>query len=31
LGIHGLDERIPAKSFQDGVDVLESMLRDLAG
>jgi acetylornithine deacetylase/succinyl-diaminopimelate desuccinylase-like protein len=31
LGIHGLDERIPAKSFHDGVDVLESMLRDLAG
>jgi acetylornithine deacetylase/succinyl-diaminopimelate desuccinylase-like protein len=31
LGIHGLDERIPAKSFHDGVDVLEMMLRDLAG
>ncbi len=31
LGIHGLDERLPVKSFHDGVDVLESMLRDLAG
>ena len=31
LGIHGLDERIPVKSFHDGVDVLELMLRDLAG
>jgi acetylornithine deacetylase/succinyl-diaminopimelate desuccinylase-like protein len=31
LGVHGLDERLPVKSFHDGVDVLESMLRDLAG
>ena len=31
LGIHGLDERLPVRSFHDGVDVLESMLRDLAG
>ena len=31
LGIHGLDERIPTKAFHDSIDVLESMLRDLAG
>ena len=31
LGIHGLDERLGVKSFHDGVDVLEMMLRDLAG
>ena len=31
LGIHGLDERLPVRSFHDGIDVLESMLRDLAG
>ena len=31
LGIHGLDERIPAKSFHDSIDVLEMMLRELAG
>ena len=31
LGIHGLDERVPAKAFHDSIDVLESMLRDLAG
>lgn len=31
LGGHGLDERVPAKAFHDSIDVLESMLRDLAG
>ncbi len=31
LGFHGLDERIPVKAFHDSIDVLESMLRDLAG
>ena len=31
LGFHGLDERVPAKAFHDSIDVLESMLRDLAG
>lgn len=31
LGYHGLDERIPVKAFHDSIDVLESMLRDLAG
>lgn len=30
LGIHGLDERLAVKSFHDGIDVLEMMLRDLA-
>lgn len=31
LGAHGLDERIPAKAFHDSIDVLEMMLRELAG
>ena len=31
LGIHGLDERIPAKAYHDSIDVLEMMLKDLAG
>ena len=31
LGGHGLDERIPAKAFHDSIDVLEMMLRELAG
>lgn len=30
-GIHGLDERVLAKGFHDSIDVLEMMLRDLAG
>lgn len=30
-GIHGLDERVLARGFHDSIDVLESMLRDLAG
>ena len=30
-GIHGLDERVLAKGFHDSIDILEMMLRDLAG
>lgn len=30
-GVHGLNERIPIKSFHDQIDMLEEMLRDLAG
>lgn len=30
-GIHGLDERVLAKGFHDSIDVLEMMLRELAG
>lgn len=28
---HGLDERIPVKSFHDDIDIWEDMLRELAG
>jgi acetylornithine deacetylase/succinyl-diaminopimelate desuccinylase-like protein len=28
---HGLDEQLPVKAFHDSIDMLESMLRDLAG
>ena len=31
LGGHGLDERVPVEAFHHSIDVLESMLRDLAG
>ena len=31
LGFHGLDERVPVEAFHGSIDVLESMLRDLAG
>ena len=30
-GIHGLDERVLAKGFHDSVDILDMMLRELAG
>lgn len=31
LGYHGLDERVPVKSFHDQIDIWEVMLKELAG
>jgi acetylornithine deacetylase/succinyl-diaminopimelate desuccinylase-like protein len=30
-GIHGLDERVLVKGFHDSIDILDMMLRELAG